>query len=52
MAPACAQRAVDAPAVHARHVVRAQRQMEREIEKAINVYVFALAGVNFYAGGE
>ena len=30
----------------------AQRQMEREIEKAINVYVFALAGVNFYAGGE
>ena len=32
MAPACAQRAVDAPAVHARHVVRAQRQMERQVK--------------------
>lgn len=30
----------------------AQRQMEREIEKAITVYVFTLASVNFYAGGE
>lgn len=30
----------------------AQGQMEREIEKAINVYIFALASANLFAGGE